>query len=622
MGLRVGEAGGSERRPVTGRIGAATIAPPRKRADFRLVFHHERVWQTDWEAEQMSASPAEATSDRTAGAASHAEAAWHAIDWQQANENVRRLQARIVKATQEGRWGKVHALQRLLTRSFSGKALAVRRVTENQGKRTPGVDGVTWSTPEAKIAAIHALRQRGYRPRPLRRVYIPKSNGAMRPLGIPTMKDRAMQALYLLALDPIAETTGDPVSFGFRRERSTADAIQQCRTVLSTKRAPQWILEGDIKSCFDRISHEWLLANIPTEKAILRTWLKAGFVNKRVLYPTEAGTPQGGVCSPVLANLTLDGLHRRLLEAFPKPKRGYNAKVNLVRYADDFIITGDSRELLEQEVRPLVERFLRERGLELSAEKTSITHIDDGFDFLGVNIRKYSGALLIKPSKTNAKAFLRKVRGIIKANKQTTAGKLIMHLNPVIRGWAMYHRHVASSEARRDADRAIYLALWRWATRRHPHKSGKWIQPRYWTRKGNQRWVFYGEIGGKTVHLVKATSIHFQRHQIIKGTTNPYNPADEPYFERRVSLQMEATLAGRRTLLYLWKRQGGICPVCNTPITRLTGWHSHHILMRAHGGPDTADNRVLVHPTCHQQIHSRGLTVATPRPGNRASRKA
>jgi RNA-directed DNA polymerase len=285
-----------------------------------------------------------------------------------------------VKATQEGRWGKVKALQRLLTHSFSGKALAVKRVTENQGKRTPGVDGKTWSTPQEKARAIQMLRQRSYHPQPLRRIYIPKRNGSKRPLSIPCMSCRAMQALYLLALDPIAETRADPNSYGFRKERSPADAMEQCFTILSKARSPQWILEGDIKACFDRISHGWLLGHIPMDKRILRKWLKAGFIEKQVLHPTEEGTPQGGICSPVIANLALDGLERALLERYPKPKSGYNAKVNLVRFADDFIVTGISRELLEQEVKPLVEQFMRERGLGLSQEKTVITHINDGFD--------------------------------------------------------------------------------------------------------------------------------------------------------------------------------------------------------------------------------------------------
>src|SRR5258707_7176933 len=377
-----------------------------------------------------------------AGASFHGVTDWHAIDWRSVNRNVRRLQARIVKATKEGRWGKVKALQRLLTHSFSGKALAVQRVTENQGKNTPGVDKVTWTTPQKKLNGIYSLRQQDYHPQPLRRIYIPKKNGKKRPLGIPCMKCRAMQALYLLALDPVAETTADPNSYGFRSKRSPADAIEQCFISLGKEASPQWILEGDIAACFDRISHEWLLTHIPMEKSILRKWLKAGFIDKHVLYPTEEGTPQGGICSPVIANMALNGLERKLLKRYPKPKTGYNAKVNFVRFADDFIVTGISKELLEQEVKPLVEQFMRERGLALSQEKTVITHIEDGFDFLGQNVRKYNGKLIIKPSRKNVSTFLRKVRTLIKAKKQTTTGNLIVQLNPPIRGWANYRQHV------------------------------------------------------------------------------------------------------------------------------------------------------------------------------------
>src|SRR5690348_12280224 len=299
-----------------------------------------------------------------AGAASHQEVDWHTINWYKVNQEVRRLQARIVKATQEGKWGKVKALQRLLTHSFSGKVLAVRRVTENQGKNTPGVDRVTWNTPHKKMNAVYSLRQRDYCPQPLRRIYIPKKNGKMRPLSIPCMRCRAMQALYLLALSPVAEVAGDRNSYGFRPERSTADAIAQCFIALAPKRSAQWVLEGDIRACFDHISHDWLVAHIPMEKPMLRKWLKAGFMEKDTLHPTDEGTPQGGIASPVIANMTLDGLEKLLKDRFPKPKNGYNAKVNFVRFADDFIVTGDSKEILEKEVKPLVEEFLRERGLE------------------------------------------------------------------------------------------------------------------------------------------------------------------------------------------------------------------------------------------------------------------
>jgi RNA-directed DNA polymerase len=562
-----------------------------------------------------------AETSTTAGAAFHVKVDWHAIDWQKAHENVRRLQARIVKATQEGKWGKVKALQRLLTHSFSAKVLAVKRVTENQGKWTAGVDGEIWDTPAKKAKAVQRLRQRGYHPRPLRRIYIPKSDGKrLRPLGIPCLRDRAMQALYLLALDPTAETLADPNSYGFRKERAPADAIEQCHIVLSNRNSAQWILEGDIRACFEQISHEWLLAHIPMDKTILRQWLKAGYMERQVLYPTETGTPHGAICSPVLANLTLDGLERKLREHYPKTTtRGQKAKVNLVRFADDFIITGSSRELLEKEVQPLVEQFMRERGLELSLEKTHITHIEDGFDFLGQNTREYKNKILVKPSRKNVAAFLDKARRIIKTNTYATAGYLIVQLNPVIRGWANYHQHVTSKQIFGKVDHAIFQALWQWAKRRHPQKSKRWIKNKYFHTVGGRQWVFQGEITGKdgrpqTIRLFHAASVPIKRHAKIKGQANPYDPAWEVYLEERLGVKMTDGLQGRRTLLRLWQEQRGICPVCGEKITKLTGWHNHHIVWRTKGGGNDIENRMLLHPNCHSQVHSRGLAVAKPRP--------
>ncbi len=308
---------------------------------------------------------------------------WDGINWASVKRHVSGLQARIVKATQSGRHNKAKALQWLLTHSFSGKALAVKRVTENKGKNTPGVDKVIWETPVAKTNAIASLKRRGYSPLPLRRVFILKKKGKKtRPLGIPVMKCRAMQALHLLALEPIAETTADRNSYGFRPERSTADAGEQCFISLAKKTSAEWVLEADIQNCFDKISHDWMITNIPTDEMILKKWLKAGFVYQNELFPTDAGTPQGGIISPVAANMTLDGLEAMLAEKFTKAKTT-GLKMNMVRYADDFIITGHSKEWLEQEVKPAVVEFLAARELVLSPEKTKVTHIKEGFDFLG-----------------------------------------------------------------------------------------------------------------------------------------------------------------------------------------------------------------------------------------------
>ena len=476
-------------------------------------------------------------------AASGPEAQWEQIDWSQCELKVRRLQERIVKATQEGRHGKVKALQWLLTHSFHGRALAVKRVTHNQGKNTPGVDGAIWSTPASRYKAIDTLRRRGYFPQPLRRVYIPKANGKLRPLGIPTMKDRAMQALYLLALLPIAETTGDPNSYGFRPERSTADAIEQCFGVLARKVGPQWVLEGDIRGCFDNISHAWMLTHIPIDKEVLRKWLKAGFMENRKLFPTEAGTPQGGIISPTLANLTLDGLERLLRETFRRKKiRGqyYYPKVNFVRYADDFIITGSSKEQLENEVKPLVEQFLSERGLQLSPEKTCITHIEQGFDFLGQNLRKHRGKLLITPSKKNVHAFLKKVRGEIRSHRTAKQEQVIRRLNPIIRGWAYYHRHIDAGSTYRKVRMALWHSLWRWAKRRHWDKSSTWILSRYWDCFGQLKWYFAAQAASHTqrsrsgvVRLVDPTDIAIRRCVKVKSDANPFDPLWCGYFESR-----------------------------------------------------------------------------------------
>ena len=469
--------------------------------------------------------------------------AWEQIDWSQCERQVSRLQARIVKATQEKRWGKVKALQRLLTCSFSGKALAVKRVTDNQGKHTSGVDGAIWSTPASKHKAIGTLRRCGYQPQPLRRVHIPKANGKFRPLGIPTMRDRAMQALHLLALSPVAETTADKNSYGFRSGRGTADAIGQSFLMLSRKDSATWVLEGDIRGCFDNISHEWLLTHVPTDKEVLHRWLKAGFMENRTLFPTEAGTPQGGIISPTLANLTLDGLEPLLKQHFPRKYANGKTicpKIHLIRYADDFIITGTTKDVLENEVKPLVEQFLRDRGLQLSPEKTCITHIEQGFDFLGQNLRKFDGKLIIRPSKKNTHNFLEKVRKLVRQNRGASQVHLIGQLNPVIRGWVNYHRHVVALQTFKNVEKALWHTLWRWAKRRHPGRPHGWIARQYWQFGGRRAWEFAADTGERTpegkpvwVRLVYPTETKIRRHVKIRAEANPLDPQWRGYFEDR-----------------------------------------------------------------------------------------
>jgi len=527
---------------------------------------------------------------------------WNGISWIDVQRQVRRLQARIVKATQVGRHNKVKALQWLLTHSFSGKALAVKRVTENKGRNTPGVDKITWKTPEAKINAIASMKRRGYSPLPLRRVLIPKKNGKTRPLGIPVMKCRAMQALHLLALEPVAETTADLNSYGFRPERSTADAGKQCFNSLAQKTSAEWVLEADIKGCFDNISHDWMIANIRTDKAVLKKWLKAGFVYQNELFPTESGTPQGGIISPVLANMTLDGLESMLAEKFPNAKRT-GRKMNMVRYADDFIITGNSKEWLEHEVKPAVVEFLAERGLVLSPEKTKITHIREGFDFLGWNIRKYHDKLLMKPSKANVKAHLDKIREVIKGNKTAKQANLIRLLNPVLRGWANYHSHVVAKKTFGKVDTYVWSMLWQWAVRRHPNKGDRWVKEKYFKTRGTRSWVFAAtekQEDGKSreIILLKESDTPIQRHIKIKADANPHDPQWERYFESRWGKKMLNSARGRAKLYRVWLRQDGMCPACQEPITKGIPWDVRYIVKRADGGTDAASNLKMHHLNC------------------------
>ena len=356
---------------------------------------------------------------------------WHSIDWNKQKQIVFRIQARIVKAVKEGSKETVRGLQRLLTYSHAAKLLAIRRVISNSGKRTPGVDDFIIDTPVKRWETLQRLNLPDYKAKPLKRIYIPKRNGEKRPLGIPTMHDRVEQALELFGLDPVSETTADIHSYGFRRFRSAWDAIDGVYNALRLKGSPKWILEGDIRGCFDNISHDWLMQNIPMNKRKLEKWLKCGYLERYMYNPTKEGTPQGGIISPTLANMALDGIQGLLESKFKKKD-----KVHFIRYADDFIITGETRELLQEKVKPCIEEFLNIRGLAMSVDKTVITHIDDGFDFLGFNTRKYKGKLLIKPAKSSIKRIKSNFRICLKRHKTERTKDVIKELNTMIRGWA------------------------------------------------------------------------------------------------------------------------------------------------------------------------------------------
>jgi RNA-directed DNA polymerase len=471
---------------------------------------------------------------------------WNSINWPNVYALVRRLQERIAKAMQVGKTRTVRRLQWLLTHSWFAKLLAVKRVVTNKGKRTPGVDGVLWTTQEAKLQAAHDLHRRGYRPLPLRRIHIPKGNGKMRPLGIPTMHDRAMQALYRLALAPVAETQADLNSYGFREYRGTADAIEQAFNCLCRRTSGTWILEGDITACFDQISHDWLCHHVHMDRHIIQRWLSAGFIWQGGLFPTLAGTPQGGIISPTLANIALDKLEEVIKRA-AAPQRAH-----FIRYADDFLVIAQDKHVLTDRVKPSIENFLKNRGLTLSSEKTLITHIDSGVDFLGQHLRKYHNGrqwkLIITPSRKNVQRFLDKIKELITSSYHMTRDVLVTKLNQKVRGWANYHRHICAKRTFAYVDYVIYNALIKREQRLNPKMGKQEIIRRYFENGlyGGERKTIPQQNRPQPQRLL-ASHIPIIRHIKINSQANPYDANDVAYFANRRNKKRQ--------------RQGEICRV-------------------------------------------------------------
>lgn len=355
---------------------------------------------------------------------------WEDIDFKIAEKKVKKLQRRIKVAYGNKRYDVVKYLQHTLIHSFYAKALAVKIVSTNNGKNTPGVDGIIWNTSELKFNAIKDLKRRGYKTKSLRRIYIPKSDGRVRPLSIPTMKDRAMQTLYRLALEPIAELTADECSYGYRIKRSAKDAILCCCDYLSEDSSLEWVLKLDIKSCFDTISHEWLLSNIFMDKEILMKFLKCGYIDNSILYPTLEGVPQGGSISSILCNMTLDGLESMIVDT-------YRSQIHLIRYADDILVLGTGYSFL-QSIVPVVEKFLSERNLEISRQKSEITHIKNGVTFLGWKIYKEEHQIISVPARKSIDSLLSKIITVLN-NDILPKSELCKSLKQIIRGWLNYY---------------------------------------------------------------------------------------------------------------------------------------------------------------------------------------
>lgn len=522
---------------------------------------------------------------------------WKSINWREVETYVNRLQVRIAKATKDKNWNTVKRLQYLLTHSYYAKALAVRNITTNKWKNTSGVDKELWSTPASKMCGVLSLTDKNYKAKPLRRVYMEKT--VKHSISIPCMYDRAMQALYALALDPVAEVTADTKSFGFRKGRSCHDACEYIFAALSRKASVQWVLEGEINRCFDQISHEWLTQNIPMDKSVLKQFLKAGYVFENELFPTIDAITQGGVISTILANMALDGMQEMLVNHFDLSEKDeisvfvhHESKVNFVRYANKFIVTATTKEIVE-EAKGFIREFLKTRGLELLEGKSTITHINDGFDMLDWTFRKFKGKLIIKPSKKSRKSFVVSLsETILKRGKAWKQEVLIETLNQQIRGWTNYHRFVCASEAFAHIDYILYELLWRWAKRRHPHKGNLWVLLNYWHKRDNCNRVF--SIEDK--ELLRVDHISIVRHTKVRMDANPYFDT-QYFFDRKFEHGMKR-LSGRFQLI--WKNQNGCCYHCGMPMEISDNREIFFKVPKFMGGKDEVQNMVYVHKSCQQ----------------------
>jgi RNA-directed DNA polymerase len=454
------------------------------------------------------------------------------------------LRQRIFKAAKENNLKKVRNLQKLLMRSYSNILLAVRRVTQvNAGKHTPGVDKLVVKTPSARGLLVDILSKFiPWKPYPTRRVYIPKANGKQRPLGIPSLIDRCLQAIVKNALEPFWESKFEGTSYGFRPGRSAHDAIGRIYLYARPNKTKKWVVDADIKGCFDNINHQHLLGTIGNfpAKELIHQWLKAGYVDKGAFHETETGTPQGGIISPLLANIALHGMEEHL---GIKYNRGQNCgKRLLCRYADDFVVFCGTKEDAEKVTAELAD-FLKVRGLEISPEKTRIIHLKDGFDFLGFNIRQYPVSntktglkLLIKPSPKSMQKIRNKLREVFLRRKGHNFLKLINEINPIIRGWANYFRIGVSSEAFHKLDDYMFRRECRYVRRMHPNKSVRWTQKKYWGRLNLSRkdkWVFGEKKTGN--HILKFRGFKIERHCLVKGTNSPDDPTLSDYWLERNS---------------------------------------------------------------------------------------
>jgi len=539
---------------------------------------------------------------------------WSCINWRKVNRRVRNLRQRIFRATQTGNLKKVRSLQKLMLRSLSNTLLSVRRVTQvNKGRNTAGVDKLVVKTPAARGKLVeHLSTYQPWRVKPAKRVYIPKSptSDKLRPLGIPTIIDRCHQAKVKNALEPYWEARFEGSSYGFRPGRGCHDAIEKIYGLARPNMRKKWVVDADIKGCFDNINHQFLLDTIgPVPgRELIKQWLKAGYVDKGVFHDTEAGTPQGGVISPLLANIALHGMEEAL--GVKHDSQGHiRGPRAVVRYADDFVVFCESKEDAEQ-VEISLKEWLSKRGLSLSQEKTRITHLTEGFDFLGFNIRHYktpqtskSGyKLLIKPSKESVKAIREKLRVEWQKGCGSNAIALIKRLNPIVRGWANYFRIGVAKGIFHKLDNWMFLRERRYTNHTHPTKPWYWVKKRYWGRMNLRRsdnWVFGDKPTGG--YLLKFIWFDIQRHTLVPGTYSQDDPSLGKYWQERNKTKLKDLPSREQRIA---KNQNYVCEICGESLFNEEELHTHHVIPKKDGGKDTYRNLKLVHLYCHQQIHS------------------
>jgi RNA-directed DNA polymerase len=539
---------------------------------------------------------------------------WNAINWRTANRTVRNLRQRIFRAAQEGHLNKVHSLQQLMLKSYSNRLVSVRRVAQiNAGKNTPGVDKLVIKTPAARGRMVDTLAHYSlWKARPARRVYIPKAGGTkLRPLGIPVVVDRCLQSMVKNALEPAWEAKFEGTSYGFRPGRSGHDAIEKIYGLARPNKTKKWILDADIRGAFDNISHEYLLKAIgPVPgRELIKQWLKAGYVEQEMFHATERGTPQGGVASPLLANIALHGMEEAIGVTYDY--RGQLiGKRAVVRYADDFVCFCETKDDAER-VQGVLTEWLKERGLTFSEEKTRIIHLTEGFDFLGFNIRHYPAPqtsrtgwkLLIKPSKEAVQEVQKKLKDLWTKVQGTNVPSALTKFNPVIRGWANYFRTAVAKEIFSSLDRWMFYKEDRYTRRMHPKKPKDWRHRTYWGRFQLDRldpWVFGDKHTGG--HLLKFSWFPIERHVLVKGTASPDDPRLTDFWMKRQAAQAKDLTFSKQKLA---KRQQGRCPECGESLFNDEELQVHHLLARSQGGKNTYSNLALIHLLCHQHIHAK-----------------